>query len=203
VNACRRIEVAAQRAGERLITRACRRLPDGERDLRQQEWIAELLSIPDDTTRPWLLRIPALLVFPLSLAWSLRRGAWSSRQAADLFSWRAAFDTVAAYVFLAYFLVPTLACTGFTIGTGVAVAVAVGVPTIPGSGVVSTPVFPADVGFPAVPVGAAIAGAVAAVITIASLAILIALGWFRQRRSDDRGVGQPAPLDRCTYSEVL
>lgn len=203
MNACRRTELAARRAGERLIIRACRRLPDDERDLRQQEWIAELSSIPDDTTRPWLLRIPALLVFPLSLAWSLRRGAWSGNQAADLFSWRAAFDTVAAYVFLAYFLVPTLACTGFTIGTGVTVAVAVAVPTIPGSGVVSIPVIPADAGFPAVPAGAAIAGAVAAVITVGSLAILFALGWFRQRRSDDRGGGQPAPLDRCPYPEVL
>jgi hypothetical protein len=174
-------------------------VPAHERDLRRQEWIAELLSIPDEKTLPRLLSIPALLVFPLSLAWSLRRGAWSSHQPVDLFSRRAAFDTVTAYVLIAYFLVPSLASIGFAVGTGVAVVVATAAPAIPGSGAVSIPAMPADAGFPAVPTGAAIVGAVVAVITVASLVILmvlVALNWFPRRRSDGGGVGQPAGLDR-------
>jgi hypothetical protein len=81
MNARDRVEALALRVGERLVVRLCRLLPDHDRELRRQEWIAEQWSILDDTTRPWPLRILALFLLPLSLAWSVRRGDWPTRQA--------------------------------------------------------------------------------------------------------------------------
>lgn len=201
MRARRRVETTAQRAGECLITRVCRLVPDHERDLRRQEWVAEQASILDDTARPWLLRLPSLLGFPLSLAWSLRRGDWPAHQATDLFRWRATVNAVTTCIFIAYFLVPTLVSIGIFVGTAVGTSVAVAINAVPGSSVVSVPVMPADAGFPTFPtfstgaVIAGVAGATAAIITVAGLTVLFARSWL-SHRPPDRDVGQPAQPDR-------
>jgi hypothetical protein len=194
VNARRQVETATQRAGERLITRACRVIPDRERPLRRQEWVSEQASILDDPTRPWLLRVLASLGFPLSLAWSLRCRNWPTHQSADSLSWRATLNTVATGAFAAYLLVPMLASVSFAvgIGTGAAVTVSTAANIIPGGGVVSVPAVTDDTHLPAIPISAAIVGAIAAIITVVCLTTLVARSWLSTRRSREPDLGQPA-----------
>src|SRR5262249_53224452 len=54
----------ALRAGEYLVSRACRRLPAGIREERYQEWLAELpVILHDRDTGPAPLRVVRMLAF--------------------------------------------------------------------------------------------------------------------------------------------
>ncbi|HET9657413.1 MAG TPA: hypothetical protein VFP72_18820 [Kineosporiaceae bacterium] len=193
------METAALRAGERLITRVCRLVPDDERDLRRQEWVAEQWGILDDTSRPWLLRVLALLVFPLPLAWTLRRGDWPTRHDGSLFDWRATANTVALYTVTAYILVPFITALFFSVGflgyaigagatgAGIGAGLGAGVPAGLGLGLGSPTGAPAVSG--TLTHAPSVAGTVCAVAAVAGFALFLAHSWISQQRSDERGVG--------------
>jgi hypothetical protein len=74
-------ELTVLRAGEYLVSRACRRLPAGVREERRQEWLAELpVILRDRGSGPAPLRAARMLAFAADTLRGtiLRRGAYRS-----------------------------------------------------------------------------------------------------------------------------
>jgi hypothetical protein len=71
-----RVEKCALRTAQKLIIRACAPLPEGERDERCREWVAEVYAVLEYPRRFWPLGVLAVLAY----ATDQFRTTWPSRK---------------------------------------------------------------------------------------------------------------------------